>query len=347
MNISNDTLCQSSKLVDVWASNLTEELTNIAALISEGYNHVAIDTEYPGLYFKPKSMDCTVAEQYAVIKMNVDKLKPIQIGLSFTNAGGKAPEKASVWQFHMKFDLERDFIQPESLSLLIDSKIPFDRLPLEGICANKLSDGLLFSGLPLNTEIVWICFHGSYDFAYLIKILSGEPLPNTIQQFNDLRKHLCPKVFDIKMMIQNNDRLKKYSLARLAQVYGVSINGPLHQAGTDARLTSDLFFKMKAELTDFKIAKFENKIFSISKVFTKETLEFESSSGKKNMKSYCELSPSANRGERTPFGSNFANGQHGAYGVGLGNFYMPVYASYGSYVPYGNNIGYMFVNNTN
>jgi len=44
--------------------------------------------------------------EYKTIKMNVDKLKVIQIGISFTDDEGYLPEGVNTWQFNFKFDLK-------------------------------------------------------------------------------------------------------------------------------------------------------------------------------------------------------------------------------------------------
>jgi CCR4-NOT transcription complex subunit 7/8 len=44
--------------------------------------------------------------EYRTIKINTDKLKVIQVGLSFANEDGYLPEKVTTWQFNFKFDLE-------------------------------------------------------------------------------------------------------------------------------------------------------------------------------------------------------------------------------------------------
>ncbi len=43
---------------------------------------------------------------YKNIKLNVDNLKMIQIGITLANELGELPEGVSTWQFNFKFDLE-------------------------------------------------------------------------------------------------------------------------------------------------------------------------------------------------------------------------------------------------
>lgn len=233
---------------DVWTHNLKEELKEISLVISQGFTHVAVDTEFPGLVHRPKQLDKTIASQYTMIKSNVDRLKPIQIGLSFTDSEGKRPKSCSTWQFNLQFDTTADESHPESLQLLMDANIAFDRLLTDGIKIKDLSDGFILTGLIVNSDITWVSFHGCFDFAYLIKAVSGEKLPTTVHGFNELRKHLFPKIYDVKMFVQNSQKFVKYSLARLAEAFGVTTEGSFHQAGTDAYVTAELYFKVKHNL---------------------------------------------------------------------------------------------------
>ena len=43
---------------------------------------------------------------YKNIKMNVDNLKMIQMGITLANEFGEYPEEVSTWQFNFKFDVE-------------------------------------------------------------------------------------------------------------------------------------------------------------------------------------------------------------------------------------------------
>lgn len=336
MSFEKELKKESQVVKDVWASNLQEELKSISVIINQGYTYVAMDTEFPGLIHKPKPYTNTITSHYSLIKSNVDSLKPIQIGFSFANPKGERPDTCYTWQFNLHFDVETDKYQSDSLQLLKDAQIQFDKLPIDGIKINELSDGLLLIGLPVNPKIVWLSFHGSFDFAYLTKILTGERLPNTVNQFNNLIKHLFPTFYDIKMFIQQNDKFKKYSLGRLAEAFNVSADGYLHQAGIDAQLTSNLFFKVKKDLLGDKLTKFKNKLFGLSKTFSANSVEFESlNDGKTETKPFktesiarldggYALKP-MNKIERTPVNV-----------VYMGNYIVPGYTTYQIY-----NIGYM------
>ena len=53
----------------------------------------------------------------------------------------------------------------------------------------------------------WIVYHGSYDFGYLLKLLSGEKLPNEASDFLVHLNYYFPKIFDIKQITCEIDYL--------------------------------------------------------------------------------------------------------------------------------------------
>ena len=57
------------------------------------------------------------------------------------------------------------------------------------------------SGLVLSPSITWIVFHGVYDFAYLLHILTGCDLPETQKEFLSILRVYFPHFYDVKMML--------------------------------------------------------------------------------------------------------------------------------------------------
>ena len=49
----------------------------------------------------------------------------------------------------------------------------------------------------LNENVVWVSFNGFSDFAYLLKLLIGDFLPNNSNEFLDLMKLYFPNIYDI------------------------------------------------------------------------------------------------------------------------------------------------------
>lgn len=57
--------------------------------------------------------------------------------------------------------------------MLKDSGIDFDKLAIDGCDYNIFSEFIMSSGIILNEDIKWICFHGGYDFGYFLKLMTN------------------------------------------------------------------------------------------------------------------------------------------------------------------------------
>lgn len=151
----------------------------------------------------------------------------------------------------------------ESIDLLTHCGINFKKLASHGIDSQHFGEYLMTSGLLLNDELNWISFHGIYDFAYLLKVFTGLPLPDQENIFFECLKTYFPHYYDIRYLIRFSDNLKG-SLSRLGQELKLSRIGIQHQAGSDSILTSEIFFKLKAEyLSDEFLNNDKNVLFSM------------------------------------------------------------------------------------
>mmetsp|Transcript_4207 Transcript_4207/g.12649 ORF Transcript_4207/g.12649 Transcript_4207/m.12649 type:complete len:286 (+) Transcript_4207:355-1212(+) len=229
---------------EVWASNLKEEMANIAQLI-EKYNYVAMDTEFPGVVARPVGTFRTKSEyNYQMLRWNVDLLKIIQLGLAFSDADGNMPKGCSCWQFNFEFDLQKDVYAQDSIDLLMNSGVQFPEHEKNGIVVSDFGALLMESGLVLNEDVKWISFHSSYDFGYLLKILTCTELPTEQQEFFELLHMYFPQLLDMKYLEQVSDG-HHGGLNRLAEIYQVERYGQMHQAGSDSLLTLQVFLKMR------------------------------------------------------------------------------------------------------
>lgn len=83
----------------------------------------------------------------------------------------------------------------------------------------------------MNKEVKWISFHGSYDFGYLLKLLTCQPLPSSEPQFFELLHDFFPSLYDIKYILQNCPNLdSSISLQKVAELLDVSCS-ILHATG--------------------------------------------------------------------------------------------------------------------
>ena len=121
------------EIKDVWASTLDAEMAVIRELV-ERYPYVAMDTEFPGVVAKPVGDLSSNGFAYQTLQCNVDLLKIIQLGISFCGENGETPaEGCYCYQFNFRFDLNEDMYAEDSIELLKQSGIDFDRHAAEGI----------------------------------------------------------------------------------------------------------------------------------------------------------------------------------------------------------------------
>lgn len=148
----------------------------------------------------------------------------------------------------------------ESINLLEMAGINFKDFNENGIEMDYFGEVLTTSGIVLNDNLKWITFHGSYDFAYLIKVLSNQNLPEEEQQFNELLGLYFPNFYDLRLMIKNFTWLKG-SLSKISTDLEIPRIGNSHQAGSDSLVTSKVFFKLMNNLDMFGD---RNKLFGFN-----------------------------------------------------------------------------------
>lgn len=112
-----------SRIREVWAPNLEQEMNNIRDLIDK-YPYVAMvnppfrpsirctlitdqDTEFPGVVARPIGSFKTSSDyHYQTMRCNVDLLKIIQVGLTLADEDGNYPQDVSTWQFNFHFSVK-------------------------------------------------------------------------------------------------------------------------------------------------------------------------------------------------------------------------------------------------
>ncbi|XP_013790779.1 CCR4-NOT transcription complex subunit 7-like isoform X1 [Limulus polyphemus] len=229
---------------EVWAYNLEDEFNRIRQIV-QNYRFVAMDTEFPGVVARPIGEFRSTSEyQYQLLKCNVDLLKIIQLGLTFLNEQGETPPGYSTWQINFKFNLTEDMYAQDSIDLLTNSGIQFKKHEEEGVDPYEFAQLLMTSGVVLSENIKWLSFHSGYDFGYLLKILTGQNLPEEESEFFELLKIYCPVIYDVKYLMKSCKNLKG-GLQEVAEQLELQRIGPQHQAGSDSLLTGAAFFKMR------------------------------------------------------------------------------------------------------
>ncbi|AEA38964.1 CCR4-associated factor (nucleomorph) [Cryptomonas paramecium] len=230
------------KIIQIWNDNVDKAMKIMIKLIEE-YNYISMDTEFPGITSIPTEYE-TSEEHYQTLKHNVNILQIIQLGFSFANKNGDIPKSKACWQFNFNFNFEKDMFAQNSLDLLINSGVNFQKHKKKGIKMNKFIHFLIRCGFLFNKKIKWISFHSGYDFGYLIRMLLQKNLPDSKPVFFKLLYYYFPCYYDIKYL---SVCFKKFygGLDKIAEKLKVFRIGQQHQAGSDSLLTLKIFFKLK------------------------------------------------------------------------------------------------------
>ena len=69
--------------------------------------------------------------------------------------------------------------------MLKESGIDFEKLATDGCDHLNFAEFIISSGIILNEDIKWICFHGSYDFAYFLKMMMNIELSDVDTEFHN------------------------------------------------------------------------------------------------------------------------------------------------------------------
>jgi len=219
---------------EVWAWNLDAEFEALlGAVCGEAGTILAFDTEFPG-FLREEPASVSRAVQYQALRENVDLLQPIQLGLAVSSPSGIL---RGIWSFNILFDIAVDLHTEASVIFLTAAGIDFPRHAIEGIDATVL-------GMKLGSSLLvgchasspwWVTFSGSYDLGYLLKLLTGGPLPCELSAFDAALAAFCPRRHEIR------DQLPHGSLESLVKQRGIQRSGVAHTAGSDALATLELF----------------------------------------------------------------------------------------------------------
>ncbi|KAK0415943.1 hypothetical protein QR680_012206 [Steinernema hermaphroditum] len=271
---------QEILIVNVWNGNLEAEFIRIREMI-EKFPYVAMDTEFPGVVYKPLDNFFKSKEDYTykMVTCNVDNLKLIQVGFALMNEKGELPYGNTVWQFNFHYDLRTDASAKSSIELLKNCQIDFARHQSEGIRMCDFGCLLTTSGLVCDERITWITYHSAYDFSYLMRTMILSYLPKEEANFFKLLRCLFPNSYDVKLLAEHVNI--RGGLQDLANQLGVRRHGIQHQAGSDSLLTGRTFFALKeVHLKDTwnEVApKVKSHIYGMSNVFSSSQYHYQPS----------------------------------------------------------------------
>ncbi|MCE2055529.1 CCR4-Not complex caf1 ribonuclease subunit Caf1 [Datura stramonium] len=252
---------------EVWIDNLEEEFALMREIVDE-FPYVAMDTEFPGVVIRPVgNFKNSNDYHYQTLKDNVDMLKLIQLGLTFSDENGNLPkcgtDKYCIWQFNFReFNPNEDVFANDSIELLRQSGIDFKMNNEKGIDAKRFGELLMSSGIVLNDSVYWVTFHSGYDFGYLLKLLTCQDLPDTQAGFFTLINVFFPVIFDIKHLMKFCNSLHG-GLNKLAELLEVERVGICHQAGSDSLLTACTFRKLIENFFSGSLDKYAGVLYGL------------------------------------------------------------------------------------
>jgi CCR4-NOT transcription complex subunit 7/8 len=126
---SQENSVKENQIIDVWKENLEEEMKNVCALVEQGYNVIAMDTEFPGIIYAISNQQMAhVNSWYEVLQKNVNELNLIQVGITLSNKEGVKPQPVNTWQFNLEFSLSKNKYSGDSINILKEAGIDFDQL---------------------------------------------------------------------------------------------------------------------------------------------------------------------------------------------------------------------------
>lgn len=255
---------------EVWNDNLEEEFDLIREIVDD-YPYIAMDTEFPGVVIRPVgNFKNSNDYHYQTLKDNVDLLKLIQLGLTFSDENGNLPkcgtDKYCIWQFNFcDFNPNEDVYANDSIELLRQSGIDFKKNIENGIDAKRFGEILMSSGIVLNDNVYWVTFHSGYDFGYLLKILTCQDLPDSQAGFFNLINMYFPVLYDVKHLMKFCNSLHG-GLNKLAELLEVERVGVCHQAGSDSLLTACTFRKLKENFFIGSLEKYAGVLYGLGVV---------------------------------------------------------------------------------
>jgi CCR4-NOT transcription complex subunit 7/8 len=243
-----------AKIIQIWKENFEEAIIRIKKSL-ESFDLVAMDTEFPGtvtrsLFELGRSHDY----YFQTLRLNVDSLQLIQLGISFANEKNGLVGIKDCLQFNFDFNLSKNMFAQDSIDLLLRSGVDFECHKKKGISVEIFTNMLIESGLIFNEKIYWISFHSGYDFGYLIKILTKKSLPQDMLSFLKLTQFYFPNFYDVKYLNLFSGNFVG-GLNKLAGKLQVERIGQMHQAGSDSILTLSVFEKLKRLYFDDVIEK--------------------------------------------------------------------------------------------
>ncbi|KAM1105553.1 hypothetical protein FF1_002522 [Malus domestica] len=159
--------------------------------------------------------------RYQDIALNVDSLNLIQVGITLFDDRGNV---GGTWEFNFRgFDEETDPHVPESIALLKANGLDLEKFGKFGIDSDIFVEGFVEILRVHRGQLVWVSFHGLYDSAYVMKLVTRKTILSSPTEFAKMAGRLFERVYDLKFMAKYCPGLfgGEIGLERMATILGV------------------------------------------------------------------------------------------------------------------------------
>ncbi|KAF8726847.1 hypothetical protein HU200_019327 [Digitaria exilis] len=193
----------AGKIKEVWCDEVEAVFEEISTILRDQGDEmylVAFDTEFaiPDGLGESKGAPQTPDGHYQQLCDYVNTGDLVQMGLAFADkhynvVGGK------VFQFNIHFDPEWRQPNHSGVKFMVKSGLNLKEHAIRGIEVGRFVELLSASGAFRNNKLSWITFMGYIDFGHLIKLLSGNDLPASREDFLDQFRAIFPCSYDCKV----------------------------------------------------------------------------------------------------------------------------------------------------
>uniref|UniRef100_H2ZSD7 poly(A)-specific ribonuclease n=1 Tax=Latimeria chalumnae TaxID=7897 RepID=H2ZSD7_LATCH len=200
----------SQVICEVWNSNLEREMTKIREIIHT-YNYIAMNVSTIGDCERQRNWWLATLDYRGqgggVLKCCPDLSQFSQVSLYIQNIVSSAQINFNSF-FNVFISNREDMYSQDSIDLLANSGLQFEKHDEEGIDTLHFAELLMTSGVVLCDSVKWLSFHSGYDFGYLVKLLTNTHLPEEEHDFFHILTLFFPSIYDVKYLMKSCKNLK-------------------------------------------------------------------------------------------------------------------------------------------